>query len=141
MTFAEQHDSMVELADAIITAARESDRGITEVLALRFRLSKEIRKHVDEETALIRSRREGSGTVSAAQDTLISKYHDELLLWRQQLADCNVAWTPKRIAKDPSGFVAEFQPLRDALRQRVQWEEQVFYPRVLTTAELSRLAA
>jgi hypothetical protein len=76
--------------------------------------------------------------VRADQNALISKYHDELLVWRQQLTSCNKSWPPKRISEDAQGFLAEFQPIRDALDERVCWEEQVFYPRVLGSADLVR---
>lgn len=139
MTFTNQHRKMVEIADEIVAAARDgrADR-LRSLSALRLELSKEVRDHVDEETALIRAKRGGEAPVRADQNALISKYHDDLLVWRQQLTSCNTSWSPKRISEDAQGFLAEFQPIRDALDERVRWEEQVFYPRVLGSADLVR---
>ncbi len=136
MTFGDQHQSMVKIADAILAAVQSGGERLRRLPALRLQLAREVNDHVREETALIRQRRDDRSVGDAVEKALISRYHDELLDWRRQLGSCNVDWPPSRVAANPIGFRIAFQPLRDALWRRVRWEEDVFYPRVLARADL-----
>lgn len=126
---------MISTADAILASAASGDYAA--LLTLRLAFSKQISAHVTTEIGLINEQLNlVDRVVDKDKDTLITRYHQELMTWRQALSDCNAQWCPGRIKSDPDGFCRVFGGLRDALVARVDWEEQVFYPRVLLSSSL-----
>jgi hypothetical protein len=130
--FAQQHDELIEIADAILRVASGSgSETASELTRLRLSLSREVGRHCGGELELINARR---GDTMPAQAALIRQYHDDLLKWRHDLIRYNSDWPPKRVFEDPDGFKRDFGPIVERLRARVQWEEELFYPTVLARA-------
>lgn len=132
-----EHAELVDIASGIVAAARRlAESDVTEINKLRLKLSQAITRHCSGEQLLV----EGSASANdhPQRDALMRRYHDELLLWRRGLIECNTAWPPARIAADPGGFLRQFEPIVAALRARIIWEETVFYPAILP--QLARAA-
>ena len=128
--FTHQHHHMVELADAILSVARDAPPDATERLTTaRLKLSREVSEHCRDELADLQARRPDVG--DAREQALVRKYHDDLLAWRHDLIACNSNWPPARVLNEPRAFAAEFSPIAERLRERVRWEEEEFYPAVL----------
>lgn len=125
------HQRMISLAEAILEAARDTkadaERRLTRA---RLDLSRAVSDHVRVEVAFLGS----SGGAERLDQTTLSRYHDELLAWRQALMDCNAAWPIARIQADRAGFARAFRPLLHALKERVRWEEEQLYPRLRAAA-------
>ena len=139
VTFAQQHHGLVKIAREIVDSVlRITAASIQDFTSLRLELARAIQKHVHDEIALIRQLdRSDRGS---DQKALISKYHDDLLAWRMLLAECNAKWPTASVMADPKGFLSDFQPIQRALAQRVKWEEEIFYPQVLSRELLGRAA-
>jgi hypothetical protein len=122
---------MIALAEAILTTAREGDAGAPVRLAkLRLDLARAVSGHVAGEIAFL----ESSGRSADLDQATRSRYHDELLRWRQALMDCNCTWPPNRVQEQPAAFSRAFRPILIALRERVRWEEEQLYPKLLAIA-------
>lgn len=138
-TFAEQHVNLIEIGRDIVRAAVENTAAsIAEIGRLRLALSHAVQSHVSAEFALLPQ----SSDCSRGEDRqpILSKYHDDLLAWRHLLMACNVQWPLAAVASNPKGFLHDYQPILQALEQRVQWEEEEFYPAILSLAHLRRVA-
>ena len=128
--FTHQHSRMVELADTILTIARDGPPDATERLTrARLGLSREVSEHCRVELADLNARR--PDIRDARGQALVKKYHDDLMAWRHDLVACNSKWPPQRVLAEPRAFAAEFSGLAERLRERVRWEEDEFYPAVL----------
>lgn len=128
--FAAQHDTMVSLAEGIIAAARRgTPEAMRDLTQKRLALSKCVSDHCAAEIAEInRTGRQDNAVPDG--DVLMRRYHDELLVWRRSLMECNAQWPASRVAQDADEFVASFRPIARQLSERVRWEEEVFYPAV-----------
>jgi hypothetical protein len=139
-SFSEQHAGLISIGKAIIAHARENSAASLAALAqARLTLSQAVQTHVQAEQALIRS--DGGNPRDEASVAVVRKYHDELLAWRRLLIDCNAKWPLKAIGEDAEGFIRDYMPIYRALEERVRWEEEVFYPCILSAAHLGRAAA
>ena len=139
VSFSEQHHELVQIAASIMQRAKENTpASIVALTQLRLALSRSLRKHVTAEVSLVR--RAGKTHGDAPASDILRKYHDELLAWQGLLIKCNVKWSPKAISAHPQGFIDEYQPIYRALKERVRWEEEVFYPYILSVAHLDHRA-
>ena len=128
--FTHQHDSMVELADEILSVARDAPPNATERLTrARLRLSREVGEHCRVELADLNARR--PDIRDAHGQAMVRRYHDDLLRWRHDLIACNSNWPPARVLNEPRAFAGEFSGIAERLRERVRWEEEEFYPAIL----------
>ena len=127
--FITEHQNMIDLAEEIVAASRDTKDGAKRRLAqTRLDLSRAITKHVAKECAML------DPVPSNVDQGTLSRYHDELLSWRQALINCNCAWPPERVFNDRVGFRLEFMPLVLQLRERVRWEEEQLYPKLRLAA-------
>lgn len=129
--FVHQHGEMLAQAEAILTAVTVgTEATLRDLPALRLGFSRLVNSHCSVEIRLVNTR-----APQFDQDTenrqLIRRFHDELLMWRGDLMDCNANWPQRRVAQDRSGFIAAFRALADRLKARVRWEEEIFYPAIL----------
>lgn len=129
--FVHQHGELLAQAEAILTAARlGTEAALRDLPALRLGFSRLVNSHCSVEIRLVNTR-----ASQFDQDTenrqLIRRFHDELLMWRGDLMDCNAKWPQQRVAQDRAGFITAFRALADRLRARVRWEEEIFYPAIL----------
>lgn len=128
--FTHQHSQMVELADTILSIARDAPPDAAERMTrARLQLSREVSEHCRVELADLNARR--PDVRDARGRALVRKYHDDLMAWRNDLVTCNSNWPPHRILTEPRSFAAEFTGIAERLRERVRWEEEEFYPAVL----------
>jgi hypothetical protein len=130
-TFAHQHGELLSHADAILAAAASgSEAALQDLPALRLAFARLVNSHCSVEIRMVNARApqfDGDPEKRA----LIRRFHDELLMWRGDLMDCNANWPQRKVASDCAGFIAAFRGLADRLKARVRWEEQIFYPAVL----------
>lgn len=129
--FAHQHGELLAQANAILTAVTVgTEAALRDLPALRLGFSRLINSHCSVEIRLVNAR-----TPQFDQDAdkrhLIRRFHDELLMWRGDLMDCNAKWPQRRVAEDRAGFLVVFRGLTDRLKGRVRWEEEIFYPAIM----------
>ncbi|WP_446652851.1 hypothetical protein [Blastomonas sp.] len=129
--FAHQHGELLVQADAILTAVTVgTEAAMRDLPARRLAFSRLVNSHCSVEIRLVNTR-----TPLFDQDPknrqLIRRFHDELLMWRGDLMDCNANWPQRRVAEDSAGFLAVFRGLTDRLKGRVRWEEEIFYPAIM----------
>lgn len=130
-SFAQQHGELLAQADAILIAATVgTEAALRDLPALRLAFSRLVNSHCSVEIRLVNSRAPQFDS-DAERRQLIRRFHDELLMWRADLMDCNAIWPQRRVAQDRSGFIAAFRALADRLKARVRWEEEIFYPAIL----------
>lgn len=98
---------------------------------LRLTLSRTVASHCSAEVDLLRDHLQRNPQIGIDKAELVRRYHDELLAWRGALMECNADWPARRVTQEPSRFLDAFRPLADALYERIRWEEQEFYPKVL----------
>ena len=140
ITFAQQHCELVEIAQDIVNAVRANTAAsLQDFTRSRLRLARAVQKHVGPEIALIQQL--DRSVKGSDQQALLSKYHDDLRAWRMLLTECNAKWPTASVTANPSAFLSDFQPIQRALEQRVKWEEDVFYPNVLSREHLGCAAA
>lgn len=138
-TFADQHVNLIEIGRDIVRAAAENTpASIAELGRLRLALSRAVQNHVSAEFALLPQ--SSDFPRRADRQGILSKYHDDLLAWRHLLMGCNAQWPLAAVASDPEGFLRDYQPILQALEQRVKWEEEEFYPTLLSREHLRRVA-
>lgn len=129
--FAHQHGELLAQADAILTAVTVgTEAAMRELPAQRLAFSRLVNSHCGVEIRLVNTRAPQFDQ-DAKSKQLIRRFHDELLMWRGDLMDCNAKWPQRRVAEDRAGFIAVFRGLADRLRARVRWEEESFYPAIL----------
>ena len=137
-TFAEQHINLIEIGRDIVRAEENTPASIAEIGRLRLALSRAVQSHVSAEFALLPQ--SGDSPRGADSQGILSKYHDDLLAWRHLLMACNAHWPLAAVASNPKGFLLAYQPILQALEQRVKWEEEEFYPAMLSLEHLRRVA-
>jgi hypothetical protein len=126
--FEHDHGEMIAIAEAILALLQRPDAEIVrELNRLRQALSASVATHCAEEAALL-ARRSFAGRDAEA---IVRRYYDELLAWRAALTACNSAWPVSHVVGARTAFAAAFRPIVAALRERVRWEEDVFYPAML----------
>lgn len=131
--FAHQHGELLAQADAIVRAVMAgTDTALRDLPALRLGFSRLVNSHCSVEIRLVNARA-AEMEKDADKTKLLRRFHDELLMWRGDLMDCNARWPQRRVADDRAGFLAAFRGLNDRLKARVRWEEQVFYPAIFAT--------
>lgn len=130
-TFAHQHGELLTHAEAILAAAANgSETELQNLPALRLAFARLVNSHCSVEIRMVNARAPQFDADSDRR-ALIRRFHDELLMWRGDLMDCNANWPQREVANDRAGFIADFRGLADRLKARVRWEEQVFYPAIL----------
>lgn len=131
--FAHQHGELLAQADAILAAvAAGTDAALRDLPTMRLGFSRLVNSHCSVEIRLVNART-AQMEKNAERALLIRRFHDELLMWRGDLMDCNASWPQRRVAEDRAGFIAAFRGLADRLKARVRWEEQIFYPAIMNT--------
>lgn len=131
-TFAHQHGELLAHADAILSAAADgSEAALQDLPALRLAFARLVNSHCSVEIRMVNART-AQFDGDSDKRALVRRFHDELLMWRGDLMDCNATWPQRMVASDRAGFIAAFRALTDRLKARVRWEEQIFYPAVLT---------
>lgn len=129
--FVQQHGELVAQAEAILTAATVgTEAALRELPAMRLAFSRLVNSHCSVEIRLVNAR-SPQFDQDAEKRKLIRRFHDELLLWRGDLMDCNANWPQNKVAQDRVGFLATFRALTGRLRARVRWEEEIFYPAIM----------
>lgn len=134
--FSAEHDDMDRIAQAILAHVRllvaGAGKGGDDALpAMRMALSRQVANHCAAEIAELRDHLHAHPDVAVQCAAMVRRYHDELLAWRGALMECNANWSTRRIEQEPAAFLQVFSALSDALQQRIRWEEQEFYPKVL----------
>ncbi len=138
-TFNQQHVMLIEIGrDIVRAAAKKTAASIAEVARLRLALSRAVQSHVTAELALLPQT--SDSLHGADTQAILSKYHGDLLAWSKLLIACNAQWPLAAIASDPEGFLRAYRPILQALEQRVQWEEDEFYPAILSLEHLQHAA-
>lgn len=129
--FAHQHGELLAQADMILAAvAAGTDAALRDLPTLRLGFARLVNSHCSVEIRLVNTR-SAQMEKDAEKAQLIRRFHDELLMWRGDLMDCNANWPQRRVAEDRAGFIAAFRGLADRLKARVRWEEQIFYPAIM----------
>jgi hypothetical protein len=137
ITFSEQHQNLIQIGRGIIDHAKENTPASIAALAqARVALSRAVQKHVKAELAMVD--RNSAAAADPRLAATMSKYHDELLAWQSLLMTCNGKWPLKAINENPRGFIRDYRPIQQALEERVRWEEEFFYPYVLSTGHLAQ---
>ena len=132
--FVHQHGELLAQADAILSAVSVgSEPALRDLPALRLGFSRLVNSHCSVEIRMVNTRA-AQMDKDAENTQLIRRFHDELLMWRGDLMDCNANWPQRRVAEDRAGFIAAFRGLTERLKARVRWEEQVFYPAIFATS-------
>jgi len=128
--FVHQHGELLAQADAILSAVSVgSEPALRDLPTLRLGFSRLVNSHCSVEIRMVNTR--AAQIDKDAENTqLIRRFHDELLMWRGDLMDCNANWPQRRVAEDRASFIAAFRGLTERLKARVRWEEQVFYPAI-----------
>ncbi|AUW58064.1 hypothetical protein C1T17_08035 [Sphingobium sp. SCG-1] len=131
----QQHRELIEIGRSILDAAQEHSEGsLRQVARLRLTLSRAVSDHVADELRLIRRVRPCAE--SGPHAPLMKSYHEGIRDWRQRLVECTVKWPSREISANPDGFIADYMPIHQALETRMRWEEDIFYPAVLSKAHL-----
>lgn len=129
--FAHQHGELLAHANAILTAVTVgTEAALHDLPALRLGFSRLVNSHCSVEIRMVNAR---SPEVDHDADKrkLIRRFHDELLMWRGDLMDCNAKWPQRKVEANRAGFLAAFRDLTNRLHGRVRWEEEVFYPAIM----------
>jgi hypothetical protein len=137
--FSAQHEEMASVARAILAhvvrlAAGDPEPANDPLPALRLTLSRTVGHHCSAEIDVLNAHLKSHPQVAAERADLVRRYHDELLAWRGSLMECNPNWPARRVIENPAAFLSAFRPIAEALYERVRWEEQEFYPKVLGRA-------
>lgn len=128
--FAQQHGELLAQADAILGAVTVgTEAALRELPGLRLGFSRLVNSHCSVEIRMVNTRA-AEMDKDSEKAKLLRRFHDELLMWRGDLMDCNANWPQRRVAEDRAGFLSTFRGLNDRLKARVRWEEQVFYPAI-----------
>lgn len=134
-TYSDKHRELVEIGRSILDAAQEgSADSLRQVSRLRLTLSRMVSEHVADELRLVR--RVHPDADKGPHAAVMKTYHAGILEWNQRLVECTVKWPSREISADPEGFIADYMPIYQSLEARVQWEEEIFYPTVLSKAHL-----
>jgi hypothetical protein len=131
--FVHQHGELLAQADAILSAVSAgTEAALRDLPTLRLGFSRLVNSHCSVEIRMVNTRA-AQMDKDAEKTQLIRRFHDELLMWRGDLMDCNANWPQRKVAEDRAGFIAAFRGLAERLKARVRWEEQVFYPAIFAT--------
>lgn len=140
--FSAQHEEMARVTRAIVahvcalTVGNGGDgsKGHDPLPALRLALSRTVGSHCSAEIDVLNQHLRSHPQVAVDCAGLVRRYHDQLLAWRASLMECNASWPARRVVESPAAFLEAFRPIAYALQERIRWEEQEFYPKVLGRA-------
>lgn len=128
--FAHQHAELLSQAEDILaTAASGRIESLQDLPQKRLAFSRMVNAHCSVEIKVV-NQTTTAATKTEETQTLLRRFHDELLAWRADLMNCNAQWPQSKVLADPQGFRTAFSGLEQRLKARVKWEERTFYPAI-----------